>query len=80
MPRERPAPYVGRMDDRLPILREHGGLAVLLVDLTSLGRVDLSYGSRAYTEVLDSATPLILELSGTRCGVREQPTRLRSSR
>jgi EAL domain-containing protein (putative c-di-GMP-specific phosphodiesterase class I) len=54
-----------RMDDLLPILRKHGGLGALLVDLTPLGQVELSYGSSAYTEVLDSATTLILELSGT---------------
>ena len=65
MPRDKPATYVERMDDLLPILRKHGGLAALLVDLTPLGQVELSYGSRAYNEVLDSATTLILELSGT---------------
>jgi len=54
-----------RMDDLLPLLREHGGLAALLVDLTPLGHVEHVYGSRAYTDVLESATNLILELSGT---------------
>lgn len=62
--REKPASYLERLDDLLPILREHGGLAALLVDLTPLGQVELSYGTRAYADVIDSATTLILELSG----------------
>ena len=65
MPRDKPATYMERMDDLLPLLREHGGLAALLVDLTPLGHVEHVYGSHAYAEVLDSATTLILELSGT---------------
>ena len=63
--RDKPATYMERMDDLLPFLRKHGGLAALLVDLTPLGQVEVSYGSRAYNEVFDSATTLILELSGT---------------
>lgn len=65
MPRDKPATYMERMDDLLPILREHGGLAAILVDLTPLGHVEHTYGTHAYNEVLDSATTLILELSGT---------------
>ncbi len=65
MQREKPAHYLERMNDLAPILREHGGLAALLVDLTPLGQVELTYGSSAYAEVLDNATTLILELSGT---------------
>jgi len=53
------------MNDLAPILRENGGLGALLVDLTPLGQVELRYGSSAYAEVLDNATTLILELSGT---------------
>ena len=62
MPRDKPATYTERMDDLLPLLSEHGGLAALLVDLTPLGHVEHVYGSRAYAEVLDIATTLILEL------------------
>ena len=65
MPRDKPATYMERMGDLLPILREHGGLAAILVDLTPLGHVEHTYGTHAYNEVLDSATTLILELSGT---------------
>jgi EAL domain-containing protein (putative c-di-GMP-specific phosphodiesterase class I) len=64
VPREKPATYLERIEDLLPILREHGGLGALLVDLTPLSHVELSYGSHAYAEVIDNATTLLLELSG----------------
>ena len=60
----KPAPYLDCVEQILPFLKKQGGLGAILVDLTSLNQVETSYGSTIYSEVLDRATNLILELSG----------------
>ena len=61
----KPADYLDRVEEILPFLRKQGGLGAILVDLTPLNQVEMNYGSKTYSQVLDSATDLILELSGT---------------
>ncbi len=61
----KPAPYLDHVEEILPFLRKQGGLGAILVDLTPLNQVEMNYGSKIYSEVLESATALILELSGT---------------
>ena len=58
------APHLEHVEEILPFLRQ-GGLGAILVDLTPLHQVEMSYGSKTYSQVLDKATDLILELSGT---------------
>ena len=65
METSKPAPYLDRVEQILPFLKQQGGLGAILVDLTPLNQVEMNYGSKTYSEVLDSATDLILELSGT---------------
>ena len=59
------APYLDHVEEILPFLRRQGGLGAILVDLTPLDQVEMSYGSKTYTQVLDNATDLILKLSGS---------------
>ncbi len=61
----KPAPYLDCVKQILPFLKKQGGLGAILVDLTPLNQVEMNYGSKTYSEVLESATDLILELSGT---------------
>jgi EAL domain-containing protein (putative c-di-GMP-specific phosphodiesterase class I) len=58
-------PYRQRLCDLRQILHTQGSLGLLLVDVSELAQVEHDYGSRAFEEVLASATELVFELQGT---------------
>ena len=59
------APYPERLEDVVPILLRQESLGALLVDLSQLCHTENNHGSKAYDNVLEAATGLIIELIGT---------------
>ena len=57
-------PYRERLSELTEMLRQHGSLALLLVDASELAQVEHDYGSKAFEKVLSMATELVIELKG----------------
>jgi EAL domain-containing protein (putative c-di-GMP-specific phosphodiesterase class I) len=60
----RTLPYRERLEELLRILRSHGSLGVLLIDLSQLSKVEHDYGSKAFEKVQSAATNLVVGLKG----------------
>jgi len=59
-----PVPYRERVEDLRDILVAQGSLGLLLIDTSSLAKIEREYGTSAYERVMDMARDLVLELKG----------------
>ncbi len=66
--RPEPPPYWERAEELRHILEVQGCLGLLLIDFSKLGRVERSYGSGTFANLLSTSRDLLMELRGD--GVR----------